>query len=306
MQQHTGQHILSQSLLRIGKFNTVSVHFGEIYTAIETDTEAIPEESIWEVENLANRIVTENTEVRIQWVDPAEVEKYHIRRPPPDVKKVRIVQVGDFDASACGGLHVSRTGEIGLIKIIGQEKIRGRIRIQAKIGKRAYADYHEKSSIVQEVSQLLTCGEDTMIRRVTDLDEQLREANRTIGRLQSELISYDVNQLIKSSPMIKGVLFIHKIFKNEDNKILKIFLEQVLTEANRVALAVNCMEGRRTWIAGDTVKVPFDLRALLNPILSKIDARGGGNEHLMQGGGKNCAGINDFIHQFTVNLEKEL
>jgi alanyl-tRNA synthetase len=306
MQQHTGQHIISQSLLRIGRFNTVSVHFGENYTAIETDTDVIPEETIWEVENLANRIVTENIEVRIQWVDPDAVEKFHIRRPPPDVKKVRIVQVGDFDASACGGLHVARTGEIGLIKIIGQEKIRGRIRIQAKIGNRAYADYREKSRIVQELSQLLTCGEETMIRRVRDLDEQLREANRIIARLQSELMFYEVQQLTGSSPVVKGVLFIHKIFDNEDNKILKIFLDQVLSEANRVALAVNRQQNRLTWIAGDTVKKPFDLRVILNPLLSIVDARGGGNEHLMQGGGNNCAGINEFIHQFTVNLEKEL
>lgn len=306
MQQHTGQHILSQSLLRIGTFNTVSVHFGENYTAIETDAEAIPEETLWKVENLANQIVTDNVKVKIQWVNPDEVETYHIRRPPPDVKKVRIVQVGDFDASACGGLHVSRTGEIGLIKIIGQEKIRGRIRIQAKIGNRAYADYREKSRIVQELSQLLTCGEETMIRRVTDLDEQLREANRIIARLQSELMFYDVQQLIGSSPVIKGVQFIYKIFENEDNKILKIFLDQVLSEANRVALAVNRQESRLTWIAGDTVKNSFDLHVLINPLLSVIDARGGGNEHLMQGGGKNCAGIDQFIHQFIVNLEKEL
>ncbi len=306
MQQHTGQHVLSQSLLLSGGFHTVSVHFGEIYTAIETDAKSIPEEKLLEVESLANQVVASNVPVTIQWVDPDEVEKYHIRRPPPDVKKVRIVQVGDFDASACGGLHVAHTGEIGLIKITGQEKIRGRSRIQVKIGTRAYADYREKSRIIQELSQNLTCGEDTMVKRVTDLDEQLREANRTIARLQAEVMSYEVQNLIGSSPVIKDILFIHKIFENADNKILKIFLDQALTATERVAMALNKQDHHVNWIAGDTVSRPFNLRRLINPLLPIIDARGGGSDHLMQGGGKNSAGIAEFLHQFKLRLEKEL
>ena len=129
MQQHTGQHILSQALLKVGKCQTVSVHFGDSYTAIETNKEKISDQILNDVEKLANEIINENVPVNLLWVDPAEVDRYHIRRPPPDVSKVRIVQIENFDAAACGGLHISRTGEVGLVKVIGKEKIRGHTRV---------------------------------------------------------------------------------------------------------------------------------------------------------------------------------
>ena len=184
MQQHTGQHILSQSLLKVGNCNTVSVHFGDSYTAIETDSENISDETLKEVEKCANEIINQNIPVNLLWVDPEEVEQYHIRRPPPNVSKVRIVKIADFDAAACGGLHVSRTGEVGLIKITGQEKIRGRTRIHAKIGDRAFEDYAKKTELLRELGILLTCGEDVMVRRIHELSEQLKHAQREISKHQ--------------------------------------------------------------------------------------------------------------------------
>ncbi len=305
MQQHTGQHILSQSLLRVGGWNTVSVHFGEEYVAIETDAKAIAAEKYSEVEKVANGVVQKNHVVKIEWVDPTEVERFHIRRPPPEVRKVRIVQVGDFDASACGGLHVSSSGEVGWIKIIGEEKIRGHIRVHALIGQRAYLDYDRKMKIVQRLSRMLSCGEDTVIERVQDTFEQLKEAQRRFVKIQSEMIAALAREAVQSATRIGEILFVHRAFENTDNKILKVFVDTVLNQAGRVVVVVSQNAEQLNWMAGHSLARSFNLVEFCAPLLALIDARGGGKPEFVQGGGKNAAGIPLFISEFQQKIEKE-
>jgi alanyl-tRNA synthetase len=306
MQQHTGQHILSQSILRIGKWNTVSVHFGEDYTAVETDASSISSGKYSEVEKVANQVIRQNLSVKISWVNPEEVERFHIRRPPPEVKKVRIVQVGDFDASACGGLHVAGTGEVGLIKIIGDEKIRGRIRIHALIGDRAFRDYHKKMQVVQNLCQLMTCGEDILVQRVQELTEQSKELQRNYQKLQSERILLVAQEAVAGGIRIRDILFVQKIFDNTDNKLLRVFAESVLNESGRIVLVLSRNGEQVNWLAGHSLSRPFNLSEFCAPLLELIEARGGGKPEFVQGGGKKVAGIPHFITEFKKKLAEEL
>jgi len=304
MQQHTGQHILSQSLLRVGRCNTVSVHFGDSYTAIETDSKNISDNTLKDVEKLANKIINENVPVNLLWVNPDEVKQFHIRRPPPDVSKVRIVQIADFDAAACGGLHVSRTGEVGLIKITGQEKIRGHVRIHAKIGKRAYEDYHHKTILLQNLGKLLTCGEQVIEKRIHDLNEQLKNAQREITKLQSERLLGIAERAISRAVQINRILFIHQILENADHKVLKIFMDRVLDESGRLAAVFGNNEGHFNWMLGHSLASKLNLNDIIDDLLPLIEAKGGGSPSLFQGAGNKSAGISQFIDQLKQKLER--
>ncbi len=306
MQQHTGQHILSQSLLRVSRINTVSVHFGEEYTAIETDVPQISPQNVDEVERLANRIVCENLPVTIQWVDPGELENYNIRRPPPEVESVRVIQVGDFDASACGGLHVLSTGQVGLIKIIGQEKIRGRIRIQVKIGERAYQDYQRKTLWFQQLTQTLTCGEDDVLKRVADLSDQLRDARRDLLKFQSDSARNSALGAIKQGMKFKNGTYAYQVFENVESKVLKVFIDEVIKEPGNLALAISRDDRKLLWMIGHSIPGKFDISQFVKPLLPLIDARGGGSSTFMQGGGRNCGGIDEFVKQFNLKLAREI
>ena len=304
MQQHTGQHILSQSLLRVGKCHTVSVHFGDSYTAIETDSENISDETLKDVEKCANEIINKNVPVNLLWVDPDEVGQFHIRRPPPDVSKVRIVQIADFDAAACGGLHVSRTGEVGLIKITGQEKIRGHTRIHAKIGERAFEDYGKKTELLRELGTLLTCGEHLLVKRIHDLNEQMKHAQREITKLQSERLLGIAEQALSQAVQINRILFIHQFLENVDHKALKIFMDSILKESGRLVAVFGINEGRFNWMLGHSLVSKLNLHDLINDLLPLIDAKGGGSPSLVQGAGKKSAGIANFIDQLKHKLER--
>jgi alanyl-tRNA synthetase len=306
MQQHTGQHILSQSLLRVGKINTVSVHFGEQETYIETDANSISDQTLNDVQKMANWVIQENVEVKTSWVDSSEVSKYHIRRPPPDVSQVRIVQIGDFDATACGGLHVSSTGQVGLCKIIGSEKIRGRTRIHTKLGDRAFRDYQDKTLLLKALGLYLTCGEDAILKRIEDLNTDYGNIKRELTWYQTEWVSLLVNNILKSAPIINEIVYAQYVFNNVDNKVLKIFIEQVLSGPQRIAVVINKLDNQLTWMMGQSLKTRINLRELVNELLTIIDAIGGGNEELIQGGGKNTKGIEEFLEKLRLKLERKI
>ena len=142
MRKHTGQHILTQSLIQTVKAKTVSSHLGDEESTIELSIDSITDDDIFESEKLANDTVMQNLPVKISYHERSELEKLGVRKIPERQGRYRIVQVGDFDCTACGGTHCRRTGEVGPIKIISQEKIRGHIRVTFLTGRQAIIDYH--------------------------------------------------------------------------------------------------------------------------------------------------------------------
>jgi alanyl-tRNA synthetase len=244
--------------------------------------------------------------VKTIWIDASEVDRYYIRRPPPAVSRVRIVQLGDFDATACGGLHVFSTGQIGLCKITGSEKIRGRTRIHAKVGDRAYRDYYHKTQLLKNIGLYLTCGEDAILKRIEDLSIDHTRLKREVVRYQAEWISLLVDDVFSNAPVIQGVTYAQYIFENVDNKILKLFIERALTVSQRIVLLINRKENQLNWMMGQSLEDPVELKVLLSDLLPIIDAKGGGSSELVQGGGKNTRGIDDFTNKVRIKLERKL
>ena len=113
MQQHTGQHILSAAFERTGGYKTVSFHLGTESATIDLDSDRVGAKQIEEAEKLANGVVFENRAVRISFRSAAEAQQLDLRKPTFREGDIRLVEVVGFDLSACGGTHVSGTGERG-------------------------------------------------------------------------------------------------------------------------------------------------------------------------------------------------
>jgi len=306
MRQHTGQHIISQSFLQIGKYPTISVHFGEDYTTVEFDAEEIPENDLTKGETLANQIINRNLAVNTFWIDPEDVGKYNIRRPPPDVDRIRLVEIDGFDVSACGGTHVSRTGEIGLIKITGKEKLRGHTRLYAKIGDRAIADYDRKNRLVQHLMQTLTCGEDDIAPRIDDLQQQLRFAQREVGKLQADKMSAQARDAIAAAGKVAGITYVEQVFENADSKMMKVFVDEVISRTDHLAATVSRNGNDIRWIVAHSAGDKLNLRTMVLPLLHLMVGKGGGSFDMVQGGGKEAGGISEFLKQLRHKIAQEL
>jgi len=293
MAQHTGQHVLSQALLTVGGLATVSVHFGEETTTIELEAPAVPEEVLRRAETLANSVVKENRPVRIHDVDPAEASRFPLRRTPPEVGRLRIVEVDSYDWAACSGLHVATTGEIALIKIAGQEKIRGRARIHAVIGTRAIEDYGRKIALVQSLTRLLTCGESNIFARVHELAESARESERELKRMRAERAASDADAAGPAS-------LVRRVFDAMGPDYLKAFAERVVASPGRAVVAVDRFAEGFQWIVAHSLGDAVTLPAIVTPLLARANAKGGGRGALMQGAGRpaeSAAGFADAVAQ---------
>ena len=119
MQQHTGQHILSQAFIQVADAHTVSFHLSDNSVTIDLNKEQLRPEDVEQAELLANQVIWEDRAIRIREVSPEEAERLALRKVPElESDKLRLVEIEQCDVTACGGTHVSRTGAVGMIKVV--------------------------------------------------------------------------------------------------------------------------------------------------------------------------------------------
>ena len=136
MQQHTGQHVLSAAFDRLFGVRTESFHMGQLSSTIDLARE-VSESEIAKAEDDANRIVWEDRPVAIRFATAEEAAAMPLRKESARTGPLRLIDVQDYDLSACGGTHVERTGAIGVIAIGGWEKFKGGSRVEFLCGGRA-------------------------------------------------------------------------------------------------------------------------------------------------------------------------
>ncbi len=187
-QMHTAQHILSQSFIALFELDTVSVHLGEEYGAIEFGSSEIVYDQFEQAELFANAVVARNLSVDILFVSPAEAARLPLRKVPGRDGVVRVIRIGDFDWSACGGTHCTSTSEVGLIKIVGMERVRSRALVKFLSGVQAIADYQARFRATDTLNRTLSCAVSDLATNVGKLQTDNKEYRRRIVDLQKELI----------------------------------------------------------------------------------------------------------------------
>ncbi len=176
-QQHSGQHLLSAVFLRELGAKTVSFHLGEesstIDLALREGMTALSEADITQVQTAANRIVIEGRPLTSHWVDREMAEamlvRGDLRKLPERTGPMRIVQMQGIEFNACGGTHVSNTGEIGAITIRRIEKVRQGWRVEFCCGMRAVRSARHDYLLLRELGLTLSVGAADLHSRVEKL-----------------------------------------------------------------------------------------------------------------------------------------
>ena len=174
MQQHTGQHVLSQAFINACEAETVAFHMGAAYSTIDLNRTDLPPAALVAAEAAANAVVDAALSVTATFVTPDELAALPLRKPPKVTEDIRIVQVQGFDWSACGGTHVANSAEIGLIKIVATERRGVELRVTFLCGRRARADYARLKTLAQGLVARFTTAEDEILEAV---DRRAAEAD---------------------------------------------------------------------------------------------------------------------------------
>ncbi|NBC30499.1 MAG: hypothetical protein GVY29_10995 [Spirochaetes bacterium] len=295
MQQHTGQHVISGALMHVGAYPTVSVHQGEEYTTIEVGVESIPEDDLQRVEERAIDTVAADAAVRDYVVTDAEVPALDLRRPPKVSGKIRIVEIEGFDRTACGGVHLKRTGEVGWIKLIDTERIRGRVRTVWKIGTRAVRDYRLKTQVTSELTDLLSVQPAEIPERTRSLVSKLSDREWQIQNLRRRIAALVADSLVAESSAAETAGPVLGRLAEEDADMLRDVAERVVEAHGRVVALVAPQESRLLWCIGVTSDRGFDFNAVRRELLDPIGGKGGGKPPFWQGIAENPGGVDAFF-----------
>jgi len=196
MQQHTGQHILSRAFVEVLKADTRSFHMGEDAVTIDVDHPGPDAAALARVEARANDVVWDDGDVVTHVVTMEEAIRFPLRKAPDVEGPVRVGEVGGFDWSACGGTHVKRAGQVGLIAILGTEKYKGGTRVSFVCGRRALERLRAAGSLVRDLCRSFTTGEEDLPRAVGRLREERERLERRLKPLLAESLEREAADLV--------------------------------------------------------------------------------------------------------------
>src|SRR5438445_9885979 len=278
MQQHTGQHLLSQAFLQALGAQTRAVHLGAELSTLDLDLADLPALSAGQVEDLANRIVFEDRPVQIREVDESELPGLGLRRPAKKRGRIRVVDVEEFDRSACGGTHVRRTGEIGTVKLRRWERFNGGVRVEFLCGWRALRDSRWKNALVRDLAVTLTVKDQEVAEAVERLMGQLRERDRTLAGLRDQLVELEAQRRLENLPSTPRI--VTEVLPGWSAEMTSALAGRLAAAGSTIA-ALATSDGRV--IVARSSDLDLDAAALLRRALEPLGGRGGGRPAFAQG-----------------------
>ena len=291
MQQHTGQHILSETFIRELGAQTVSFHLGEEYSTIDLDKSEISTAQLEAVENAANEIVFQNKPVQARFVEREELEQIPLRKAPTVAGPIRVVEVEGFDWSACGGTHCRATGEVGLIRISHVERRGEETRITFLCGQRALEDYRRRDSILMQLATRLTTGYEALPDVIQKMDEEARTYQRQLQQAQESLAAYEASVLLADASAIGGKRVIMHAFDDRDFAAVKQLSVQLREHSDTIVLFGWKGPEKGQLLFARSEGIDLDMRDVLREACRIAGGGGGGREDAAQGGGMASARV---------------
>jgi alanyl-tRNA synthetase len=285
MQQHSGQHVLSAAFIRLFNMPTVSFHMAEDYCSIDLDAPTLTKEQIESAERLANEIILENRPVTVSYVTREEAGKLGLRKlPPTERDELRLIDIHDFDLTACGGTHVTQTGQIASVLLRKVEKVRQGWRVEFVAGQRAVATARRDFTTLTETAALFSA-------HIYDVPQQARKALDEVRTLRKqreqsleELAAAHAATLLAETPEANGRKLIVKSFTDRDLSFVKLLAQKLTRQSPNAIALLATTSPQPSLIFAQSPGQPHDMGALLKEAMAKLGGRGGGSKDMAQGG----------------------
>jgi alanyl-tRNA synthetase len=285
MQQHSGQHVLSAAFVRLHNLHTVSFHMADDYCSIDLDTPNLTKEQIESAERLANEIIFENRPVDIRFVSREEAGKLGLRKlPAADRDELRIVDIHEFDLSACGGTHVRQTGQIGCILLRKAERVRQGWRIEFVAGQRAVAIARRDFTTLTETAGLFSAQIYDVPQQARKSLEEVRALRKQREQAQEELAAAQAAGLLSETLESKGRRIVIRTLSDRDMNSLKMLAQKLTRLATNVVALLASTSPQPSLVFAQSAGQPFDMGALMKQTMATLNGRGGGSKDMAQGG----------------------
>ncbi|WP_213991488.1 alanine--tRNA ligase [Sodalis sp. dw_96] len=259
--------------------------------------EAMKPGQIREVEDIVNEQVRRNLPIHTDVMDLEAAratgamalfgEKYDA--------KVRVLTMGDFSTELCGGIHASRTGDIGLFRILSESGTAAGIRrIEAVTGEGALATLHQQSDVIRDLAQLVKGDSQNLPDKVKALLERTRQLEKELQQLKSQQAAQESSALTGNVKLINGVKVLVSKLDNVDPKMLRTMVDDLKNQlGSAVIVLATVADDKVSLIAGVTKDLTDRIKAgdLISHLAGQVGGKGGGRPDMAQAGGSDVKAL---------------
>lgn len=276
MQQHSGQHLLSAVCRDLVQAMTVSFHLGSEYATIDVEQPDLSADQLASIEQETNRRIYENLGIVSIFVTSEQLAQFQLVKQPKVNENIRIVEIKGVEYNACGGTHVSSTGELGMIKLLKTEKMKGNTRIYFLCGYRALKEFQENQRILGLLAARFKTAKNEIIDRIEKWELEQKLLLAEIEELKAENDKFFVQELLAGC---KGNMVAH-VFADKPFKDVQSLASKLVAEGGIPALLAAAKESKVVLVSnGDC---GFSCGSFFKEHLGGFGGKGGGSEKAAQ------------------------
>jgi len=307
MQQHTGQHILSQSIERVLGLKTISFQMKEdtsqLYIPYTDDCVGL-----YESEVLANSIVQEMIDLEVLNIYPDEGAEYHLRKSPLSKHldsdgKIRIVKIGEFETIPCGGTHCSNTGQVGLIKIIRMKKQKKKLLLEFVCGGRALSVFDQKINLINKICSLYSVNEDNIEKHFKQKLQNDASLDKKCKELNEKVLKYRANELSLDFSLKNGIKIINAQCIEEMSFDELVAISKLITLNDNYSCMFFC---ENKFVIAISNNIKANLNAIFKMYAPVFPIKGGGTNKMVQGVISDNTLLKEFLKEFLNQFLSQL
>ncbi len=280
MQQHTGQHMLSAAFVEQFKMQTESFHLGEESSTIDIAGAALAAAQAEAAERLTNNIIFEDRAVEVRYATREELAASGVRKEVDREGVLRAVSVEKFDLQPCGGTHVARTGQVGLVLLRKIDRHKQNWRVEFVCGGRAMRVAREDFAALNESARLLSCGQPEVPAMLGKALEERKQAQRSRQILLEAFAGYEALEILRGAEGSVTRVVV-KVFDDAEPAYLRMVATRLAAQPGVQALLATRAGGHVVF--AQSLGLPADLNALLREALHVAGGKGGGTRDFAQG-----------------------
>jgi alanyl-tRNA synthetase len=324
MQQHSGQHILSQAFVQACGAETRSFHLGAATSTIDIELQNPTDEHMRAAEEIANRVVFEDRPMRVHIVSEAEAARLPLRKESAVHGEIRVIEIDRFDWSPCGGTHASRAGQIGLIAIKSFERAKRMTRVEFVCGSRVLVDYQLANKTATAVARQFSVDRESGPASVERLIQENKSLKKRVRELLEIALVEEAGRLLEGALLVAAAdaaagvpatgaaagvptnstaaglpttdaagaarapfKLVKAVFPERDPEELRMLAWKIVERGQSAALLGTREGALAKLVFARSADLPFNMGALLASACEALGGRGGGKPDMAQGGGPN-------------------
>ncbi len=288
MQQHTGQHLLSAILFDDYQWKTSSLHMSDEEISVDVSVQDIPAETLKAVEDKVNNRIYMNLPVKTHVVGPEEAARFPLRKAVPHADVIRVVEIESTDFSPCCGTHVTRTGEIGIVKILRTEKRGNETRVHFLCGRRAFGMFQREHETVSGLVKLYRTSEDKVLQRAEETSAQLRDTQKELAAFRNAGIGIEGKELAQAAT----VKVIEKSFDSYRFDDLNTLSQEIMKYGDFIVILTSIPDKRLLF--AHSGKFDVNCGKVLKEQLPAFNGKGGGKDKWANAGFSNTDDMKRF------------